>query len=175
MSKNGLLLVSLVAAIPGALLVYLMVMSFINYAAGPSMWPKALAGMALLVGLLLAVMPAGIFVYGGPKAEKAPEKKADDEAAVESESGYAETIIAAPHEDAESSELESSTDVTDENLEVVEAESEEFGSEEFGAGDDDTGSQEFDVGSDFEIGADEAEVVEADDDFEEDSPKKKKK
>jgi hypothetical protein len=170
-SKNSLLLVSLVAAIPGGVLVCLMVMAFLNYAGGSTMWPKALAGMSLLIGLLLAVMPIGIFVFGGPKAEKAPEEKSGDEAVIDASD--AETIIAESDDG-----LESSAGATDENLEVIEGEPDEFAmTGEVVAGDADTGSEEFDVGSDFEVGgADEeaVEVIDAEDDFEDDAPQKKK-
>jgi hypothetical protein len=171
-SKNGLLLVSLVGAIPGAWLVCLMVMAFMNHAAGPSIYPKALAGLALLSGLLLTVMPIGIFVFGGPRAEKAPAEKSGDEADV-AVSGSEEIV-------AESDDgFESSSGVTDENLEVIEGEPDEFAmTGEVVTGDADSSSEEFDLGSDFEIGGadDEAvEVLEDDDEFDDDAPKKKHK
>jgi len=168
-SKNGLLLVSLVGAIPGALLVYLMVMAFVNYAAGPTLWPKALAGMSLLCGLLLAVMPIGIFVYGGPKTEKAPAEKKGDEAEISS--GDEETIIAESEED-----YESSSGATDENLEVVEASDEFAMTGEIVTSDTDSSSEEFDLGSDFEVSESDDEAVEVldDDEFDDDAPKKKK-
>ncbi len=171
MSKNGLLLVSLVGAIPGALLVYLMVMAFVNYAAGPTMWPKALAGMSLLCGLLLAVMPIGIFVYGGPKTEKAPAEKKDDEAEVEP--GNEETIIAESDDD-----FEPASGATDENLEVVEGASDEFAmtGEIVTSDADSSTSEEFDLGSDFEVSESDEEAVEVldDDEFDDEAPKKKK-
>jgi hypothetical protein len=175
-SKNGLFLVSLVAAVPGGLLVYLMVMAFLNHAGGPTMWPKALAGTALLIGLVLAVMPFGILVFGGPKAEKAaPEKKADEEA--DNELTGEQTIIVDSQEGSELSESDSSAGATDPDLEVVEAESEEFAmTGEIATSDVDDGD-DFETGSDFEMGSDEddaVEVIESEDDFEEDAPKKKK-
>lgn len=171
MSKNSLILVSLVGAIPGALLAGLMVIAFLNYAGGPTMWVKALAVTALLIGLLLTVMPVGIFVFAGPKAEKAPKEKTGDEA--ESEASDSQAIIS-ESEDA----LDSRSGATDSSLEVVEGEPDEFAmTGEVVTGDDDTGSEEFDVGSDFEIGTGDAEPVETldeGDQFDEDAPKKKK-
>ena len=170
MSKNGLLLVSLVGAIPGAFVVYVMVMAFVNYAAGPAVWPKALAGMSLLCGLLLAVMPIGIFVYGGPKAEKAPAEKTGDES--EGGSGDEEAIIAESDEESESSAA-----VTDENLEVVGASDEFAMTGEIVTSDaDSSGSEEFDLGSDFEVSESEEGAVEVleDDELDDDAPKKKK-
>ncbi len=149
MTKNGLFLVSLVAALPGGLLVYLMVIAFASYAAGPSVWLKALAGMAFVIGLLLAVMPVGILVFGGPKAEKAPEKKADEEEEAGNELTGEQTIIAESHEGSEfsDSDSDSSSGATDPVLEVVEAESEEFAmTGVVVTSDADTGSQEFDHG-----------------------------
>jgi hypothetical protein len=169
-SKNGLLLVSLVGAIPGAFVVYVMVMAFVNYAAGPAVWPKALAGMSLLCGLLLAVMPIGIFVYGGPKTEKAPAEKSGDKA--ESTSGDEETIIAESEDDPEYS-----SGATDESLEVVGASDEFAMTGEIVTGDaDSSGSEEFDLGSDFEVSEPEEGAVEVleDDEFDDDAPKKKK-
>jgi len=161
------MLISLVAAIPGALLLVLMVMAFINYAAGPTVWFKALAGTALLVGLLLTCMPLVIFVRGGPRAEKAPDKKSGEEA--EGEAGDSDAIV------AESDEIsDSQVEVTDSNLEVVEGEPDEFAmTGELVSGDTDASSEDFDLGSDFELGAGEDEAVEVIDD-DEDAPKKKK-
>jgi hypothetical protein len=154
-TKNGLILVSLVAAVPGAVLVCLMVMAFLSYAAGPSLWPKALAGMALLTGLVVMLMPVGIFVFG-PKAEKKSAATGDSE--------NSETIVA---ESVSDSSMPPTT--TDPNLEVVEAASEEFAmTGEIVTGDHDAGSEEFEVGSDFEMDA-------ADDAVEEEAPKQKKK
>lgn len=177
MNKNGLMLVSLVGAIPGAVLVFLMAMAFINYAAGPTMWSKALAGTALLVGLLLTSMPLIVFVRGGSKAEKPAEKESQQEAGEEAEivdASDAETIIAESEDEAELS-----AEATDENLEVVEGEPDEFAmTGEVVSDVADESSEEFDPGSDFEIGGGEeepVEVIDEGDEFEEDAPKKKKK
>ena len=176
MSKNGLFFVSLVAAVPGAVLVYLMVMSFLQYAGNSSMWPKALAGMALLVGLLLTFMPVGILVFGGPKAEKAPEKKSVEGSASEFEDS--EAIISESHDGSDSS-AGSLSGATDPNLEVIEGEPDEFAmTGEIVTSDLDGSSEDFDLGSDFEVGRaeDEAvEVIDAEDEFDEHARKKKKK
>ena len=176
MSKNGLFLVSLVAAVPGAVLVYLMVMSFLQYAGNSSTWPKALAGMALLVGLLLTLMPVGILVFGGRKAEKAPVKEPSAGSASEFEDS--ETIISESHEGSDSSPGLLSG-ATDPNLEVVEGEPDEFAmTGEIVTSDLDGSSEDFDLGSDFEAGGAEeeaVEVIDAEDKFDEHAPKKKKK
>ncbi len=178
MTKNGLMLVSLVGAIPGLGLVFLMAMAFMNHAAGPAIWSKALAGMSLLVGLLLAAMPLIIFVRGGPAVEKPVEKKKDEDEAEVVDAADAETIIAESDDDAEASAA-----VTDESLEVVEGEPDEFAmTGEVVTGDSDAGSsEEFDADSDFEIGGDSGEAVEVidegdefEEEVEEEAPKKKK-
>jgi hypothetical protein len=143
-SKNGLILTSLVTAIPGLAMAVLMVMAFVNYAGGPSVFHKILCVLALLVGLLLAATPIGIFVLAGPKAEKLPAKKKDEEAAevVEAESGEVveaeETVI------GESSDLlDEEVAKTDENLVVEEGPPDEFAvtgevvTDEVSAGSDD--------------------------------------
>ncbi|MGE5193339.1 MAG: hypothetical protein ACM3U2_12665, partial [Deltaproteobacteria bacterium] len=80
MTKTGLFVTSFVAAIPGAGLACLMVMAFLSYSGGPSMWTKALAGMLFVIGTLLALMPVGVFVFGGPKTEKAPKEPKEEAA-----------------------------------------------------------------------------------------------
>jgi hypothetical protein len=165
-TKNGLFLVSLVAAVPGAVLVYLMVMSFLHFAGGQSMWPKALAGMSLLIGLLLTFMPVGIFLYGGPKSEKDADKESDADS--DDKASDSETILAGSS---------SSSGATDPNLEVVEAASDEFAmTGEVVTGDHDT-SEEFEMGSDFDmaVAEDDSADESAADELEEEAPKKKKK
>ena len=121
MTKTGLILTSFVAAIPGAALAYLMVMAFLGHSGGPSMWTKALAGMLLVIGGLLAAMPFGIIVFAGPKTEKAP-KKPEDEAAKEEGSAVVAAASEAELEAEEAGESSGSrAAVTDPNLEVVEA------------------------------------------------------
>ena len=174
MTKTGLFVTSFVAAIPGAWLAYLMVMAFLNYSGGPSMWSKALAGMLFVIGTLLMLMPAGIFVFAGPRAEKAPKKpkgETSEEAAeevgsavVEAESG--EAVVEA-EEGMEGSGEHAA--VTDPNLEVVDSSAEDFGmsGELVGAGE----AAEDD--SDFEVNT--AEGGSEEDLFEEEEPKKGKK
>jgi hypothetical protein len=176
-TKTGLILTSFVAAIPGAALAYLMVMAFLSHSGGPSMWSKALAGMLLVIGGLLAVMPFGIIVFAGPKTEKAP-KKPEGEAAKEEGSA----VVAAESESESELEAEEAEEgsgsravVTDPSLEVVEANSDDFamtGKVE-GAAEDAAELSEDD--SDFEVNA---AAGESDDEFfeaEEDEPKKGKK
>lgn len=88
MSKLSLFLTSLVAAIPGAALATFMVLAFLNHAGGSSVMFQGLAGSALAVGGLLAVMPFGILVLvRSPGSEKKPkaEAKADAEEAADTE------------------------------------------------------------------------------------------
>jgi hypothetical protein len=150
-SKNGLLLTSLVAAIPGAVMACLMVMAFVNYAGGPTWWVKILAAMLLLIGALLAVMPVGIFLFAGPKAEKAPRKEGEE--------------APAKAESAEAKSAAGESGATDSSLEVEPADSSavtaEFVTDEEAGGDD------FDLGPDSEF---EMEAAEGEDE----GPKKGK-
>jgi hypothetical protein len=150
-SKNGLFLTSFVAAIPGLFLACQMVMAFVNYAGGPTLWTKALAGMLLVIGGLLAVMPVGIFLYAGPKTEKAPKKPKEESAgeSAELEAASSEVEI----EPEESGEMPSSrAAATDPNLEVVEADSEDFGvTGEMVAGSGEVGEEDFELGPDSEF------------------------
>jgi hypothetical protein len=174
-TKTGLILTSFVAAIPGAALAYLMVMAFLSHSGGPSMWTKALAGMLLVIGGLLAVMPFGIIVFAGPKTEKAP-KKPKEEAAKEEGSA----VVAAESEsELEADEAEegsgSRAAVTDPNLEVVEANSDDFAMTGKVEGAEEDAAELSEDDSDFEVNA---AAGESDDEFfeaEEDQPKKKGK
>ena len=173
MSKNGLILTSLVGAIPGLLMAYLMVMFFLKYTGGQSIIHMALCGLLLLIGLLLAAMPIGIFVLAGPKAEKAPAKKKDAEAAevVESASSAESGEVV----EAEETVIGDSSDfvdehaaVTDDNLEIDEGPPDEFAvTGEVVTDDLEAGSEDF--GAAEEV--DEFEI----DEPEEEAPKKGKK
>ena len=78
MSKNGLILTSLVGAIPGGIMTAVMIIAFVKYAGGSTILHQALCGLSLLIGLMLAAMPIGIFVLAGPKKEKSAAKAKDD-------------------------------------------------------------------------------------------------
>jgi hypothetical protein len=173
-TKIGLFLTSFVAAIPGAGLAYLMVMAFLNHSGGPSMWTKALAGMLFVVGTLLTLMPFGILVFAGPKAEKALKEQKDAKeagsAVVEADSG--EAVVAA---DDEEGGFGSRAAVTDPNLEVVDGSAEDFAMTGEVVTGDDAASEAAEDDSDFEVnatgGAAEEDLFEVD----EDEPKKGKK
>ena len=172
MSKNGLILTSLVGAVPGALMATLMVMSFAKYAGGPSVLHKILCALALLIGLLLAAMPVGIFVLAGPKAEKAPAKKKEEKTAKDADEASGEIAEA---EEAEAEEtligesddlVEENASATDDNLEIEEGPPDEFAvTGEIVTDEAAAEAEEFVVEGDLE-------VEEAD---EGDAPKKKKK
>jgi hypothetical protein len=167
-SKNGLILTSLVGALPGAFLTYLMVMAFVNFAGGPYILHKVLCVMALLIGLLLMAMPVGILVLGGPKPEKSPAKKEDKDKAKSEDAGVDEDSEVVEEDDAVVAEddavIEESGTATDDNL-VVE----------------DTGTDEFAMTGELvtdDVSAEE-DFAEAEEDFieieEDEAPKKGKK
>ncbi|MFN0056350.1 MAG: hypothetical protein ACKV0T_29745 [Planctomycetales bacterium] len=128
MSKSQLALTSLVAALPGGWLAYLMVMAFLGPGAGG--WPilKGLAGTLLLIGATLAVMPVGILLFSGPKTVKPPKKKKTD----------AEPAAEAGEVEEEREEVSEFTDagpsaemaVVDDSTWDAEAAVEEFGGDE---------------------------------------------
>jgi hypothetical protein len=183
-SKNGLILTSLVGAIPGLVMAYLMLMAFVNSAGGPTVLSKIQCVLALLIGLLLAAMPVGIFVLTGPKGEKAPAKKKEEKVEKDAEvaeqaSGEVAEADAAAEETliGDSSDLldEDAAGVTDENLEIDEGPPDEFAVTGEVVNDDlDTDSEEFaaEVEAEDEFAAEEElEIEEA----EEEAPKKGKK
>jgi hypothetical protein len=114
-------------------------------------------------------------VYAGPKAEKAP-KKAEGESGKEAgsavvEAGSGEAVVEA---DAGEEGSGAAVAVTDPNLEVVDANSEDFAMTGEVVGAEEAASEVSEDDSDFEVNADASsgdEFLEA----EEDEPKKRKK
>lgn len=98
-------LMSLVAAVPGGLLAYGMVMSFLQYSERSPLSFKVISGISLVLGLLLALLPLAILAFAGPKAVKEPAKKADGESvavsAVKSDSVPEEFVETDPVDDLE--------------------------------------------------------------------------
>jgi hypothetical protein len=164
-TKIGLFLTSFVAAVPGAALAYLMVMAFLNHSGGSSLWTKALAGMLFVVGTLLTLMPFGILVFAGPKAEKAPKKQKDGE-----EAGAA--VVAADDEEGASG---SHVAVTDANLEVMDGSAEDFAMTGEVVTGDDSRADAAEDDSDFEVNASEGGSAEDLFEMDEDEPKPGKK
>ncbi len=74
MSKLQLPLMSLVAAIPGAYLTYLLVMVFLNHAEAMPAALTGIAGLTLLLSAFLVVMPIGAMIFG-PKGASKKKKK----------------------------------------------------------------------------------------------------
>src|SRR5262245_37824410 len=103
----------------------LMVMAFLNYAGGQSVLHKILCVMLLLIGLLLTAMPVGIYLLDGPKAEKAPAKKKDEEADAVVEEASGEVVEAASGEELVAEDADGGSE-TDPNLEVEEGPPDEF-------------------------------------------------
>jgi hypothetical protein len=115
-TKNELMLTSLVGAIPGLALSIVVVMGFLNHAGG---WPltKGLSAAMLLMGVMLTLMPVAIFLKGGPKAAKKPAEEAkpaeaESAAATVDESPSEESAVAAV--EAGSSEFDLGADFDEE-------------------------------------------------------------
>lgn len=148
MSKTSLCLTSLVAAVPGGWLATLMVLAFLSTGAGGwSIVVKGIAGALLLAGGFLAVMPVGILLFAGPKAEKPPKSKDKGEKA----KGDETKAISAPAPAALAVEDEplSSSDVTFE-IDQDPRDSEEF-VETIDQPSVEASSDDFDLGADFEL------------------------
>lgn len=156
MNKTQISLTSLVAALPGAFLAYLMVMAFLNFAGGWSIATKGLAGLFLLIGAGLAFTPVALFVLAGPKAPKAPKEEKPKEEELEAVSDAGEAVSAAEVSDGEG--LEPAEEATEEAVEETAeeepaAEAAEFDDAEtlnYTPDSTDTAEQEFDLGDEFE-------------------------
>lgn len=76
MSKWNLIAVSIVAAVPGAFLAYLMVDAFLSGADAMSGTMMALVGITLATSATMALTPVGIAVFGGKEPAVAEEPEA---------------------------------------------------------------------------------------------------
>ena len=101
MTKMQTSLVSLVAAVPGGLLAYGMVMSFLNYASQSPLSFRIISGITLVTAVLLALLPLAILAYGGPKKAKS--------AAAPGSTGP--LAVSAPNSVVDASEVESIDDL----------------------------------------------------------------
>ena len=83
-SKTNLALSSLIAAIPGGFLAYLLVMAFLHHIGDMPMMLKVLVGLALIGCVVATLSPVGILVFVGgdgatkPKKAKESKKKSKD-------------------------------------------------------------------------------------------------
>lgn len=144
MSKLGLVLTSLVGAIPGGVMAAVMVMAFVNYAGGSSTTFKVLAGLLLLIGSFLAAMPVGILLFAGPKSEKKIKKAKDVEKAKAEGSGDKAPESAEVEEVEVVAEDDATMEVSDDSpdsevfAETIDQPIVDAGSDEFDLGDDDS-------------------------------------
>ncbi|MGE0377195.1 MAG: hypothetical protein AB7Q45_17425 [Planctomycetaceae bacterium] len=159
MGRTNFALMSLTAAVPGAFLVLTLVTGFLKHADKMPGALSAVAGITLLVAALLAAMPVGILLFGGPKSARAaspakaaavaskPEKRAKTPIDTENESFVADddlgTVIGCAADD-DWNEADSSVDFSE--SELMDSVGDEF---EF----DDTSAGEIDA--DFEFDDDE--------------------
>lgn len=151
MTKLQISLVSLVAAIPGGVLAYVMVMAFLNHGGGSSGMLKGLAGGTLVVGSLLALMPIGIFIFAGPKKAKTADKDDDatelqeDDAADSGDVDAAQTVIYDSPDADDEDELADSADL-DEAEATIDADADDFemadDDEDLELGDDDSAADD---------------------------------
>jgi hypothetical protein len=168
-TKLQVMLTSLVAAIPGALLAYFMVMVFLNFGGGSSGFFKGLAGVSLLLGAMLALMPVGILVFAGPKSEKKkpkPKPADGDESETEAIADSGDEVaavadsgddLAVAEEDADADE-----DDVDRTGETIEFQTDEAMAAAEDEGEVDAEAADLESTDNLEL----ADAVEADDDFE---------
>lgn len=99
MTKTQVVLTSLVAALPGAILSYLLVMVFLQFGGGKTVMMQALAAITLLMSIATVLAPAGLWVFGGPSAPR--RKKAAKTADGDEDAEEVEEVEAADDDDAE--------------------------------------------------------------------------
>jgi len=164
---------SLVAAIPGAFLCYLLVASFLTRFEAMNSMFKGLSIFTLILAVLVAVLPLGIMVfYKSPESAKSKsktDKKSGDPAAgtivdseddVATDESWGESGEFDPEDDASSSEFDSFADDETSDHEIVDFEDDEEDDEEDDdfeddITDDDELSDEFSFDDDFEDEEDE--------------------
>lgn len=132
MNKNDLLLTSLVGAIPGLFLAVLMMIAFVSYAGGWSFYVKGLALMLLLTGGALAAVPVALFL--ADRKKPATAAKADGDLA--------------STQPAKAVAVEEAEGASDDAFEFDESAAGEEPAAE-------AGSDDFNLGDDFEIEEDE--------------------
>ncbi len=160
MSKLSLLLTSLVAAIPGGYLTYLMVMTFLNRADQMSGTLMGLAGLTLAMSACITLTPFGIAIFT-PKGEKvasagSAQEEADvdedlDEDLDEEAGGFGDDPIPDDFEVEDSGDFDS-------------AETGDLETFEYDVDGDDTGGDDFDD-ADFDAGDDDVFAEDDDDDL----------
>lgn len=160
-----MVLTSLITAVPGALVVFLVIMGFLQYGGGWSAVSVVLSSVLLLIGLGLFLMPVGIYVWTG-KAEKKP--KADAAQAAESGSGE---LVAEESGELVTEDSGEKHAVTDSSLEVVDETGDFAMTGELAAADE--SHEEFDL--DAEPAAEEDAEELAFEEEPEEKPKKGKK
>jgi hypothetical protein len=133
MGKMSFAVTSLVAAIPGGILCYLLVMAFVSHAANLQLMSQIFIGLTLLCAATVALLPVGILIFGGrPAAKKsaaATGKKSkaaavsDDEVVLDADD---EEVLDADDDLEATSSFEPVVDEDEDFTEAVEAGSEEM-------------------------------------------------
>jgi midasin (ATPase involved in ribosome maturation) len=170
-TKTQVVLTSLVAALPGVVLSYLLVMVFLSYGGGKTVMMQALAAITLLLSIAAVLAPAGLWVFGGPAAPR-KKKAAKDAEGGEGEEGDEDAAEVEEVEAAdEDEEVETVAAASDEALEIESGEVEGF--EDDVALEDEAMVEEVEDADTVTADSDAFEDVF--DDIEEDEPKDKKK
>jgi len=160
-----MVLTSLIVAIPGLFLLFLVVMGFLRFGGGWSAISITLSALLGLIGLGLALMPVGIHLYSAKS-----EEKSKGEGAEASESGSA--VVASESGESPSSAVA----VTDTSLEVVDPGSDELAMTGEFVSEDAGSEEEFAVDSESELESEpESDEVAFEEEEPEEQPKKRKK
>jgi hypothetical protein len=114
-TKSSLALVTIVSAIPGAVLVYVLVMALLSsFGDMPTMF-LVLVGTALICAAIAAVLPVGVMLFGGTAgAVAAPAAKAAKP--VKEAKGKKEEAVAATATDAEMEVVDEEAEIADDEL-----------------------------------------------------------
>ena len=156
MGRLGLVLASLVVAVPGAALSVLAVMAFLSYADTMSGTLLGLSAVTLLVSALAAFLPVGIFLF----TPKGPAAKASD-AGVPAASDEAVAVAAA--ESGEIGEVEEEFDSGPQTMEGIAVAESSPSLDEFSYSEIETEGEDFDF-EDLDV-ADEGASAESEEDF----------
>ncbi len=154
MGRTSYALMSLIAAVPAAVLVLILVMGFLQHAnTMPGLLP-VVAGFTLLAAAAVAVTPVGLLLFGGSKPAKAGGAATDAPAKAEGsgatlEAGDESFVTDEPADDALD---DASADDWNEGDSEVDFGESDFGESDFGEAEGD--EFEFDDSSSGEIDAD---------------------
>ncbi|QDT43875.1 hypothetical protein Pan241w_39790 [Gimesia alba] len=148
MSKLQLPLMSLVAAIPGGFLTYLLVMAFLNHAEAMSTPLLGVAGLTLLLSGFLTILPIGALIFGPKGASKKKAKDEDQPEPAAEEDEYASDSAAELSDEFAEDEFEDDDEMAASGDDLDFGEEDEFSDSEISGEIED---EEFDFSDEYEF------------------------